>query len=225
MRTWILTIGSSDVQFTADDSHWNRLYRKVRSQINTSHKFYPTPRPNDDTGEAFLVPARVMGIVYENQLEENYDDLCFPLLDAFSQKLQGENTPNRIIVILTDQEQVFSVQKRQERNCPYWQDTCTLRPIIEKYLRDKFPHAELEYISLQPQSQEEGLDNWGQALKLVKKELSKIETDAKDTVYVSHQASTSAISSAVQFVSLNTAEDRVFLVSDYLGNVSFLKFE
>jgi hypothetical protein len=216
MNIWIVTTGSSDVQFTADDDKWNRLYRKVRSQINTSHKFSPTPRPNDDTGEAFLVPARVMGMVYEEQLEDNYGDLCFPLLDAFQAKLQGENTPNRIIVILTDQEQVFTAQDRKERNCPYWQDTCKLRPIIEKYLNDKFPSATVEEpIYLKPQSKEEGLDNWDKALALVTKELSKIKVDEKDNIYVSHQASTPAISSAVQFVSLARFGKQVqFLVSN-----------
>lgn len=216
MNIWILTIGSSDVQFTADDDKWNRLYRKVRNRINTSHKFSPTPRPNDDTGEAFLVPARVMGMVYEEQLEENHADLYFPLLDAFQAKLQGENTPNRIIVILTDQEQVFTAQERKERNCPYWQDTCKLKPIIEKYLNDKFPSATIEKpIYLKPQSKEEGLDNWDKALGLVTKELSKIEVDANDNIYVSHQASTPAISSAVQFMSLARFGERVkFLVSN-----------
>ena len=216
MNIWILTIGSSDVQFTADDDEWNRLYRKVRNQINTSHKFSPTPRPNDDTGEAFLVPARVMGMVYEEQLAENYGDLYFPLLDAFSQKLQGENTPNRIIVILTDQEQVFTAQERKERNCPYWQDTCKLKPIIERYLKNNFPNATIEEpIYLKPQSKEEGLDNWDKALGLVTKELSQKEADANDKIYVSHQASTPAISSAVQFMSLARFGERVkFLVSN-----------
>jgi hypothetical protein len=216
MNIWIVTTGSSDVQFTADDDKWNRLYRKVRSQINTSHKFSPTPRPNDDTGEAFLVPARVMGMVYEEQLEDNYGDLCFPLLDAFQAKLQGENTPNRIIVILTDQEQVFTAQDRKERNCPYWQDTCKLRLILERYLNDKFTSATIEEpIYLKPQSKEEGLDNWDKALALVTKELSKIKVDEKDNIYISHQASTPAISSAVQFVSLARFGKSVqFLVSN-----------
>jgi hypothetical protein len=216
MNIWIVTTGSSDVQFTADDDKWNRLYRKVRSQIKTSHKFSPTPRPNDDTGEAFLVPARVMGMVYEEQLEDNYGDLYFPLLDAFQAKLQGENTPNRIIVILTDQEQVFTAQERTERNCPYWQDTCKLRLIIERYLNDKFTSATIEEpIYLKPQSKEEGLDNWDKALALVTKKLSKIKVDEKDNIYVSHQASTPAISSAVQFVSLARFGKQVqFLVSN-----------
>lgn len=233
MNIWIVTTGSSDVQFTADDDKWNRLYRKVRSQIKTTHKFSPTPRPNDDTGEAFLVPARVMGMVYEEQLEDNDGDLCFPLLDAFSEKLQGENTPNRIIVILTDQEQVFAPQERKERSCPYWQDTCKLRPIIEKYLKNKFPGATIEEpIYLKPQSKEEGLDNWDKALALVTKELSKIEADEKDNIYVSHQASTPAISSAVQFISLARFGKQVqFLVSneyekkplDLIKSSSYLK--
>jgi hypothetical protein len=216
MNIWIVTTGSSDVQFTADDDRWNHLYRKVRSQIKTSHKFSPTPRPNDDTGEAFLVPARVMGMVYEEQLEDNYGDLCFPLLDAFQAKLQGENTPNRIIVILTDQEQVFTAQEQTERNCPYWQDTCKLRPILERYLKDKFPNAIVEEpIYLKPQSKEEGLDNWDKALTLVTKEISEIKVDEKDNIYVSHQASTPAISSAVQFVSLARFGKQVqFLVSN-----------
>lgn len=138
------------------------------------------------------------------------------LARCFFPETTGENTPKRIIVILTDQEQVFTAQERKERNCPYWQDTCKLRPIIENYLKNKFPNATIEEpIYLKPQFKEEGLDNWDKALALVTKEVSKIKVDEKDNVYVSHQASTPAISSAVQFVSLARFGKQVqFLVSN-----------
>ncbi|MBD2359522.1 hypothetical protein H6G41_34120, partial [Tolypothrix sp. FACHB-123] len=64
---------------------------------------------------------------------------------------------------------------------------------------------------------DEGLDNWEQALKLVQQELSISTLDIKpiDNIYVSHQAGTPAISSAIQFVSLAKFGNRVkFLVSN-----------
>ncbi|MBD2359577.1 hypothetical protein H6G41_34430, partial [Tolypothrix sp. FACHB-123] len=64
---------------------------------------------------------------------------------------------------------------------------------------------------------DEGLDNWEQALKLVQQELSISTLDIKpiDNIYVSHQAGTPAISSAIQFVSLAKFGKKVkFLVSN-----------
>lgn len=217
MNIWIVTTGSSDVKLKTDE-HWGTLFRKVRSQLY-NRQFTPTRPPNTDDDEPFIVPARAMGMVYGTQLtDEYYQDLHFPLLDAFSAKLleKGRTNPDRIIVILTNQEVVFDDQERTIDKSPYWQDTCTLKPIFERYFREKFPKVQsIDYLELKPKSKDEGLDNWNKALLLVQQVLSSLEFDKNANVYVSHQAGTPAISSAVQFDCLAKFDKKVkFLVSN-----------
>ncbi len=220
MNIWIVTTGNSDVKLKTDEN-WGTLFRKVRSQLY-DRRFAPTQPPNTDGDEPFIVPARAMGMVYGTQFtDEYYEDLHFPLLDAFSAKLleQGRTNPDKIIVILTNQEVVFDNEdERKLDKSPYWQDTCTLKPIFEQYFKLKFPkvkNEKIDYLELKPQSQIEGLDKWDQALVLVQKAFSTLDFDKNATVYVSHQAGTPAISSAVQFVSLAKFGKKVkFLVSN-----------
>ncbi|MEY2977458.1 MAG: hypothetical protein RLZZ435_1597, partial [Cyanobacteriota bacterium] len=84
---------------------------------------------------------------------------------------------------------------------------------------------------LKAKSKSEGLDNWNSVLDLVKHEFDSIQSDSGE-VYVSHQAGTPAISSAVQFCSLAKFGDRVrFLVSnehtseltDFVESSSYLR--
>jgi hypothetical protein len=155
-----------------------------------------------------------MGLIYGSQLnDEIYQDLCFPLLDAFSEQLKGKNQPDRIIVILTNQEAAYP---NPEKKCPYWKDTCTLKPIFEKYFNNQFSKTKkIEYLELTPKSNNEGLDNWDKSLTLVQQQLSTLEFKPEDNIYVSHQAGTPAISSAIQFVSLAQFGKRVkFIVSN-----------
>ena len=217
MNIWIVTTGNSDVKLKTDE-HWGTLFRKVRSQLY-NRQFTPTQPPNTDDDEPFIVPARAMGMVYGTQLtDEYYQDLHFPLLDAFSAKLleKGRTNPDRIIVILTNQEVVFDDQERTIDKSPYWQDTCTLKPIFERYFLEKFPKVQsIDYLELKPKSKDEGLDNWNKALFLVQQALSSLEFDKNANVYVSHQAGTPAISSAVQFDCLAKFGKKVkFLVSN-----------
>ncbi|WP_237265915.1 hypothetical protein [Tolypothrix bouteillei] len=73
---------------------------------------------------------------------------------------------------------------------------------------------------------EQGLDNWDKTLKVVqeqfenlKKELNKFpQYNPNDTIYVSHQAGTPAISSAVQFASLSNFKNVKFLSSNIFFN-------
>ena len=217
MNIWIVTTGSSDVKLKTDDN-WGTLFRKVRSQLY-DRRFVPTQPPNTDENEPFIVPARAMGIVYGSQLtDEYYEDLHFPLLDAFSAKLleKGKTNPDRIIVILTNQEVVFDNEDRNIDKSPYWQDTCTLKPIFEQYFERNFPQVKsIDYLELKPKSQDEGLDSWNKALLLVQQALSSLEFDKNANIYVSHQAGTPAISSAVQFNCLANFGKKVkFLVSN-----------
>ncbi|EAW36248.1 hypothetical protein [Lyngbya sp. PCC 8106] len=216
MNIWIVTTGSSDVKLKTDEN-WGTLFRKVRGQFN-KRQFLPTRPPHTDDDEPFIVPARAMGIVYGTQLtEEYYEDLHFPLLDAFSSKLleKGKTYPDRIIVILTNQEVVVDKEDRKIEKSPYWQDTCTLKPIFAEYFQKNFPRVKsIDYLELKPKSKDEGLDNWDKALLLVQQALSSLDVDKSAIVYVSHQAGTPAISSAVQFQSLAKFGKKVeFLVS------------
>ncbi|WP_333344185.1 hypothetical protein [Microcoleus sp. AT10-A2] len=158
-------------------------------------------------------------MVYGSQLtDEYYQDLHFPLLDAFSAKLleKGKTNPDKIILIMTDQEAVFDEEDRRVEKSPYWQDTCTLKPIFERYFQKKFPKIEsIDYLELKPQSKDEGLDSWNKALFLVQQALSSLDLDKSANFYVSHQAGTPAISSAVQFETLAKFGKKVqFLVSN-----------
>ncbi|MEC4887586.1 MAG: hypothetical protein SAL70_40695 [Scytonema sp. PMC 1070.18] len=213
MNIWIVTTGNSDVQLK-NKTTWSKLYQTGRQALKRDHNIQPAKKEDD---LIFTIPARVLGVIYGNQLnDEIYQDLCFPLLDAFSKKLQGKNQPDQIIVLLTNQEAVYT---NPDKKCPYWKDTCTLKPILDKYFQANFPKVDkIEYLELKPQSKEEGLDNWDKALLLVQKELSTLEfnpLDDIDNIYVSHQAGTPAISSAIQFVSLSQFGTKVkFLLSN-----------
>jgi hypothetical protein len=210
MNIWIITIGNSDVQLWTKD-HWTNLYRTVRSQLG-DRGFTPT----EGTDDRFLVPGRVMGTVYgQSQAQDYWHDLAFPLLDNFVGLVQHENIKiDQIILILTDQEVVFSRSQRRSTQSAYWQDTCTLEPIVATYLKDKLPQAQLKSLLLQPQSPTEGLDDWDSVLKLIQSELAQLDFPDSAKIYVSHQASTPAISSAVQFETLLRFGHRVqFLVT------------
>ena len=210
MNIWIITIGNSDVQLWTKD-HWTNLQRTVRRQLD-GRGFTPT----EGTDDRFLVPGRVMGTVYsQSQAQENWDDLAFPLLDNFVRLLRDEKIEiDQIILILTDQETLFSPSQRRSTQSAYWQDTCTLEPIVATYLKHQLPQAQLKRLLLQPQSPTEGLDDWDSVLKLIQSELAQLDFPDVATIYVSHQASTPAISSAVQFETLLRFGHRVqFLVT------------
>jgi hypothetical protein len=212
MSIWIITTGSSDVQLKIADN-WGPLHGKIRNKLETSKQFNQTKSKDN---QRFLYPARAMGLVYGSAIEKHYDDLAFPLLDNFWTLLTERNIiPQRIIVLLTDQTQTFP--KPADKNnvfSAYWQDTCTLEPLLKRYLAGK-SSATPEFLTLKPAGQS-GLDNWNDVLELVQHKLAILTDIPQDTmVYVSHQAGTPAISSAVQFASLAQFGDQVkFLVSN-----------
>jgi hypothetical protein len=209
MNIWLVTTGSSDVQLKAKEN-WTKLFRDARNQVD-GRGFTPT----EGTESRFLVPGRVMGIVYSQpQAAQYFDDLVFPLLDNFVNQIEGKLL-DKIILILSNQDSVFTLSERRSQHHPYWQDTCTLQPILEKYLKSRFPHPDIHPLFLQPTSSSEGLDDWNSVFNLVQCKFSALELPDDVTVYVSHQAGTPAISSAVQFASLAKFGDRVkFLVSN-----------
>jgi hypothetical protein len=215
MNIWILTIGSSDVQLKTK-ANWTPLCRKVRDQLD-NRGF----TPGDKQEDRHRVQSRVLGVVYSQaEAEQNFNDLVFPLVDNFIAKIKEKSIKiDRIILILSDQS-IFDVSDRATQRHPYWEDTCTLQPLLEKYLKqeleDVLPDLQFQNppLILKAKSKAEGLDNWNSVLDLVKEGFGSIQSDS-GKVYVSHQAGTPAISSAVQFCSLAKFGDRVrFLVSN-----------
>jgi len=231
MSIWIVTTGNSDVILKHDQT-WSMLYEQALDKLECWEFASANKIDIYDQDAGYTLPARVLGIVYQNQLDDYFDDLSFPLLDGFTEHLKSKNddknlSVDKIILILTNQENVFD-SEIEDPKCPYWQDTCTLKPILEKYFEQKFPKfkGEIEYLELKPNSHDEGLDNWDKCLILVNSlfqrnitninnKREKKKTDKHNKVFVSHQAGTPAISSAVQFASLAKFEKQVeFLVSN-----------
>jgi hypothetical protein len=212
VKIWVVTTGSSDVQLATDD-FWNDWYRGpgVKSAC------YDLPvekiKPKQvipDSDELYRVAPRLLGQVYDAQPEQVWEFLRFPLLDAFTARIRDEGV-DQIVLLLTDQGLVFGEADRDDVRCPYWQDTGALFPVFERYFATHFAGVGLTVLLLQPQTLEQGLDDWNEVLTLVRTALGKIQVEP-DVVYVSHQAGTPAISSAVQFVSL----------ARFRGDVQFL---
>lgn len=251
MNIWIVTMGSSDVQLDSDSKSrekgrpenegclqsWRYWYDETIEESQcydlVKAKFEPK-QLYKDKDELYRVAPRLLGTVYkmssQDKQEEIWKYLNFPLLDNFVEKLKESSsdalafgdTPSVIAVLLTDQSEIFkSNQQRRKPQSPYWQDTCTLKLILERYFQEKFPDTQCVWIPLSPASNDKGLDDWNYVLGLVRNELhqkldsEEIKVDPNETVYVSHQAGTPAISSAVQFVSLARFRINVdFLVSN-----------
>uniref|UniRef100_B8HYU6 Uncharacterized protein n=1 Tax=Cyanothece sp. (strain PCC 7425 / ATCC 29141) TaxID=395961 RepID=B8HYU6_CYAP4 len=239
MHLWIVTIGSSDVQLISDKANQAKgRTEKQRSDKVWSYWYtddlradcYDIPfEPKQlfkDKEESYRIAPRILGRVYqasdESRQHEILDYLSFPLLDNFVQALKDYPAPEAIAVLLTDQSTIFGSDRQRKLNSPYWQDTCELQPILQDYFAEKFPGAACEFISLIPNSEAESLDNWNAVLDLVRGKFRSltiadqpIQVNPGKNVYVSHQAGTPAISSAVQFISLSRFRDNVqFLVSN-----------
>lgn len=207
MITWILTTGNSDIMLNNQDQ-WLYLCDPIYQQLEYLI-FEPVKQEEVDL---WSVPARVLGMAYGQQLETYYKQLHFPLLDNFCNELTKHKViPDKIVFLMSDQSEFF--EDRFSLKCPYWKDTCTLEPILTYYFNQKFPKAKLIPIILKPEEPEKGLDHWDSTLKLVQNVVYNLDTDR--TIYVSHQAGTPAISSALQFVSLARFGKAVqFLVSN-----------
>jgi hypothetical protein len=215
MNVWLVTLGSSDVQLR-DAGVWSNWYKEIkRSLHNIDRRRFEPSRSEDDTDDVpYRIAARVLGIAYGAFGDDVYGQLEFPLLGQFQRQFQADGIDlDRIIVLTSDQSSIFNGDDRESYRCPYWQDTCLLYPIVSRYLQSLLPAAEISELVLVPGSLEAGLDDWDAVLKLVRREIGGLEVEP-EKVYVSHQAGTPAISSAVQFSSLARFGDRVeFLVS------------
>ncbi|AFY30687.1 hypothetical protein [Calothrix sp. PCC 7507] len=211
MSIWIVTTGNSDI-ILKHDKNWGNLYGEIRYDLECTEFASPLPLDPYNQEAGLTVPARVLGLVYANQPDVyKSDDLKFPLLDTYCQYLENNTKPERIIILLTDQSQIFNEEQKIYEKCPYWQDTCTLKPLLEWYFKAKFDYQP-EFLYLTPKNIGRGIDNWNETLALVEETLFQDDNHLK--IYVSHQAGTPAISSAVQFVSLGRFKNVQFLVSN-----------
>lgn len=210
MTTWILTIGNSDIQLTTNEN-WDDLLLDIYDQLYDC-AFVPTKVENENL---WTVPARVIGLAYNRDLDNYYQYLYFPLLDSFIELLVQQNIiPDQIIILLSDQSNLFDDSDRYSLKSPYWKDTCTVEPIINKYLQNKFPNSKIKSLILKPSANSKGLDSWDKTLDLVNEKLGELSISEREKVYISHQAGTPALSSALQFISLAKFGDKVqFLVS------------
>jgi len=241
MNIWLVTIGSSDVQLHSD----NQSREKGKKEAQRSNKIwrywyedeveeecygleFEPKQAYSDFNEPYRIEPRVLGMVYQSNSPDIQDEiwsyLTFPLLDNFVKKLQ-HSPPEAIVVLLTDQGEIFSSDdERRKLKCPYWQDTWNLQGILERYFQDRFSNIKtesIEWIPLAPTSAKKGLDNWDYVLDLVDEKLGNLQINGEvvnkesvETAYISHQAGTPAISSAVQFASLAKFEKVEFLVSN-----------
>lgn len=221
MAIWIITTGSSDVQLNTEEN-WTDLYnerKKQESVLQLCSKLRKLSA-KDSTTNFYSPPSRALGLLYRgDSLAEYYADLEFPLLDTFCAAFNAKNpAPDRAIVLLTDQSKLFKEKDKKLPKCPFWQDTCELKKILTHYFQklkdEKNIHIEPYFVTIKPQNGK-GIDNWNEMLDAVDMALNKLKLDlTNETIYVSHQAGTPAISSAVQFLSISKFANVKFLVSN-----------
>jgi hypothetical protein len=103
---WIVTTGNSDVKLTSD-VQWGYLRKKKREELKPCYQAFESPV--EDSNGLFLLPARVVGIVYGDALDTHWKYFRFPLLSEFTQRIKSneDDKPDRIIVLLTNQENFF----------------------------------------------------------------------------------------------------------------------
>ncbi|WP_017716231.1 hypothetical protein [Kamptonema formosum] len=233
MSIWIVTTGNSDVQLTTDE-HWVDLYNAAVGEEDSSilevcDDLISAPTQDRATG-LYPAPARALGLVYRAKcFDDYYTDLTFPLLHTFIQGIKERtesDCPSKIIVLLTDQTQIFTPKQKGYTDCPFWQDTVELREILTRYFQNNLGTVPNFYCITpapaqgQDQTATAGADNWEYMLKKVNETLERalselgVDRETEETVYVSHQAGTPAISSAVQFLTVSKFKNVKFLVSN-----------
>jgi hypothetical protein len=241
MAIWILSTGNSDVQLK-DNSYslWEKLLNdaKEKAPLDICHdrnnKFLNLTK--DDLIRLYPVPARVLGLAYKEKLQENFYNLDFPLLNTFFKFFDKDDLQNqlsKIIILLTDQSSIFGINgENSSPECPYWQDTIELKTILEKYFKTKnINNTKILFKTLTPESKEQGLDHWEYTLSEVERKIHEAveevnyKFEQNEIVYISHQAGTPAISSALQFVSLSKFKKVKFLVSNPLYDMDTLEYQ
>ncbi len=213
---WIVTTGNSDVQLTKIPDDWESLCKQQKHKLDGCHDslhkkegFFINQNSNCQ-----VLPARLTGIVFGDCIETHWQYLEFRLLNGFCQKLKSLEhpiNPDKIILLLTDQENIETGDRSNLKN-PYWKDTISLQPLLERFLIQKFPASAIQSVILKPPIGKVGLDDWNTMLNVVTNALGQLDLASTEQVILSHQAGTPATSGAVQFASL----------SRFGGTVSFL---
>ena len=185
MNIWIITTGSSDVQLKTE-KNWNHLHAKVRNRLETDKQFSSSKSLD---GKRYLYPARAMGKVYGTAIETDlkyYEDLDFPLLNNFFWILNGKNGKteeiiiDRVIILVTDQSEKFKSSEKNKPFSAFWQDTCTLEPILREYFRRRLIEN-LEFLILDTDPKKSsGLDNWNDVLERVQNKLKEKFADFEE---------------------------------------------
>ena len=228
MAIWIITTGSSDVQLKTE-KNWSNLYNDRKKQVSVLKlcSQLRTLSAKDSNTNFYCPPPRALGLLYRgDSLKEHCQDLEFPLLDTFCKLFDETNAPDRAIVLLTDQSELFTEKDKKLPKCPFWQDTCELQEIFTHYFQkletEKNLHIKPYFATIKPQNGK-GIDNWNEMLDAVDMALNDALDDAvnklqldltNETIYVSHQAGTPAISSAVQFLTISKFNHVRFLISN-----------
>jgi hypothetical protein len=243
MNVWILTIGTSDVQLESKASNRsrnlsdNQLSEKIWSkwarncEQDWELNFKPVQAFSEET-DPYRISPRALGEVYQESSEQKRKEiqsyLTFPLIENFLKAFPECPVPEVIFLLLTDQSNLFTTpNQRRDRKSPYWQDTVTLELLLTHHLQTHFQENHQTEVRVIPivltsePSEQQGLEDWNAVLSMVQNKFRQLAIDEEplkpedcDRVYVSHQAGTPAISSAVQFMSLATFRDSVeFLVS------------
>jgi hypothetical protein len=223
-NVWILTIGGSDVRLKSN-KNWNSLRSAALDFLKPDREFKPEPE-NTLIGIKFILPSRVLGTVYGSVIDQNFQDLDFPLLDNFLQKFNDEEVAlEKVFIFLTDQEEFFA-QDSKLKSCHFWNDTSALKPIISEYLKQRLNISveNQDFRILKPKGTTEGLDDWNAVLNIVQEEISELPIHPESTIYVSHQAGTPAMSSAVQFVCLTRFGKQVNFLLGSERNANSTKF-
>jgi hypothetical protein len=223
-NVWILTIGGSDVRLKSN-KNWNSLRSAALDFLKPDREFKPEPE-NTLIGIKFILPSRVLGTVYGSVIDQNFQDLDFPLLDNFLQKFNDEEVAlEKVFIFLTDQEEFFA-QDSKLKSCHFWNDTSALKPIISEYLKQRLNISveNQDFRILKPKGTTEGLDDWNAVLNIVQEEISELSIHPESTIYVSHQAGTPAMSSAVQFVCLTRFGKQVNFLLGSEGDAKLTKF-
>lgn len=158
---WILTIGNSDIQLTYVPDSWQQLCRDKRADLRPCIDDFLDKKGINHANEWYAILARLFGIIFNDNFADYWKFFRFPLLNEFFNKLTTEKIkPDRIIVLLTDQEAIFDAEDRADPNSPYWKDTCTLEPILKHYFMQvfdkKFVNEKIEFSILKPQQGADG---------------------------------------------------------------------
>lgn len=206
---WIVTTGNSDIKLSSDNK-WGSLRGQKREQLKPCYNDFSALTKDDNDG-LFSLPARVMGIVYGEVIDTHWQYFRFPLLTEFVNAIKADkkNKPDRIIVLLTNQDEIFlennasdHMYDRSDPDCPFWKDTSELKPILDKFFDENCGSNKTKFYPLEPKTIQKGLDNWDSTLHLVQEKFDEWKISKSDRVIVSHQAGTPAISSAVQLTAL-----------------------